>query len=67
MIAGTVFFLFAVAGGDLPGLTPLAMFETQQACEAAAKATEAVLATGENGAQLLCASSDALRRLVETK
>jgi hypothetical protein len=58
--ATIVFILFAIAGGNSPDLTSLAVFPTAEACDAAAIKIKDALAGTEDSKLIVCFSSDSL-------
>jgi hypothetical protein len=60
-----VFILFAIAGGNSPDLTSLAVFPTAEACDAAATKIKDALKDGDDGKLIVCFSSDSLTEMAK--
>lgn len=63
MSVALAFILYVASSTAAPSLTALAAYDSAETCQAAAQQVQAALAKGEDGATVICLSTDALKAL----
>jgi hypothetical protein len=62
-MVATAYLLFALSAGNMPVLSALAAFPSEEACKKASAAVEAALSAGDEPQKVACISSASLQEL----